>query len=80
MGREARHPIELRRRKEKAMSDYEVTVSSTTVVYVADAKDESEALAFAKEHATGDLYNVKLLETDADRDSARRHADAVSKP
>jgi hypothetical protein len=62
------------------MNHYEVTVSSTTVVYVADAKDEDEAITFAKEHATGDLYDVKLLATAADRDSARRHADAVSKP
>lgn len=62
------------------MNHYEVTVSSTTVVYVADAKDEDEAIKFARDHATGDLYNVKLLATDDERASARRHADAVSKP
>jgi hypothetical protein len=65
--------------QEKEVNHYEVTIQSTTVVYVAEARDESEAIEFAKEHATGDSYTVKLLETDAARDSARRHADAVSK-
>lgn len=62
------------------MNHYEVTVKSITVVYVADAKDEAEAIKYAADIAPGDLYDVKALETDDERERARRHADKVSKP
>lgn len=62
------------------MSDFEVTIQSTTVVYVKDAADHAQAIEFAKELATGDTYDAKLLTTDDERDRARRHADKVSKP
>lgn len=62
------------------MNHYEVTIRSTFVVYVADAETEDKAIEFAKEHGHGDTYDVKLLATEAERDSSRRHADAVSKP
>ena len=62
------------------MNHYEVTVRSTFVVYVAEAKDEEQAIEYAKEHRSGDTYDVKLLATETERDSSRRHADAESKP
>lgn len=62
---------------------YEITVQAVAVVYVADAKDEEEAYSLAREAlSTGDFEDLTMtaeeLKTDRERESSKRHADAVS--
>lgn len=63
---------------------YEVKVTGTSVVYVAGAKDEAQAIEFAREKLDAqsmDLtFEAEHLKTKADQESSRRHADCQSIP
>jgi hypothetical protein len=67
------------------MKHYEITVQAIATVYVAEAKDEQEAYSLAREVLShGDFQNLEMsaaeLTTDRERESSKRHADAVSSP
>lgn len=67
------------------MPHFEITVQAVAAVYVAEAKDETEAYALAREALDrGDFEDLEMtareLKTDYERDSSNRHADARSVP
>lgn len=62
---------------------YEITVQAVATVYVAGAKNEEEAVSFAREVLdAGNFEDLTMqateLTTKASRESSKRHANAVS--
>lgn len=67
------------------MKHYEITVQAVATVYVAEAKDEQEAISLAREaFSRGDFVDLTMtaseLTTERDRESSKRHSNAWSAP
>ena len=70
--------------KPQSLKNYQVKLVAYTIVVVVGAKDEEEAIEFAKDEISCGSFEIdeeiieKELKTDKELEAAKRHAHAIS--